>query len=38
MAAFRAAVASPIAADAAADVEKFATGGSSTLIFEVAEV
>jgi len=38
MAAFRAAVASPIAAEAAADVEKFATGGSSTLIFEVAEV
>ena len=38
MAAFRAAVAHPIAAEAAADVEKFATGGSSTLIFEVAEV
>jgi uncharacterized protein (TIGR02118 family) len=38
MAAFRSAVASPIAAESAADVEKFATGGSSTLIFEVAEV
>jgi len=38
MAAFRAAVASPIAAESAADVEKFATGGSSILIFEVAEV
>ena len=38
MAAFRAAVASPIAAESAADVEKFATGGSSIMIFEVAEV
>ena len=38
MAAFRAATSSPIAAEAAADVEKFATGGSSTLIYEVAEV
>jgi uncharacterized protein (TIGR02118 family) len=38
MAAFRAAVASPSAAEAAADAEKFATGGLSTLIFEVAEV
>ena len=38
MAAFRAAVSSPIAAEAAADVEKFATGGSTTLIYEVADV
>jgi len=38
MAAFRASTASEIAAEAAADVEKFATGGSSTLIYEVAEV
>jgi uncharacterized protein (TIGR02118 family) len=38
MAAFRAAVSSPIAAESAADVEKFATGGSSTLVYEVAEV
>ena len=38
MAAFRAAVASPIAAESAADVEKFATGGSSIMVFEVAEV
>lgn len=38
MAAFRAAVSSPIGAEGAADVEKFATGGSSTLIYEVAEV
>ena len=38
MDAFRAGVSSPIAAEAAADVQKFATGGSSTLIYEVAEV
>lgn len=38
MAAFRAGVSSPIAAEVAADVEKFATGGSSNLIYEVAEV
>ena len=38
MDAFRAAVSSPIAAESAADVKKFATGGSSTLIYEVAEV
>ena len=38
MDAFRAGVSSPIAAEAAADVQKFATGGSSTLIYEGAGV
>jgi uncharacterized protein (TIGR02118 family) len=38
MAAFQAAMGSPIGAEAAADVAKFASGGSSTLVFEVAEV
>jgi len=38
MAAARAALSSPIGAESAADVAKFATTGASTLLFEVAEV
>jgi uncharacterized protein (TIGR02118 family) len=38
MDALRAAGASEIGAEAAADVQKFVTAGSSTLIYEVAEV
>jgi uncharacterized protein (TIGR02118 family) len=34
----RAALGSPIGAESAADVAKFATTGASTLLFEVAEV
>jgi uncharacterized protein (TIGR02118 family) len=37
-AAMQAAFASPIGAETAADVPKFATGGSSLMTFEVAEV
>lgn len=38
MAAMRAAMASPVGAESAADVAKFATGGATNLIYEVAEV
>jgi len=38
MESMQAAFASPIGAETAADVPKFASGGASTLIFEVAEV
>jgi uncharacterized protein (TIGR02118 family) len=38
MAAFRTAMGSPAGAEATADVAKFATAGSSSLIYEVAEV
>jgi uncharacterized protein (TIGR02118 family) len=37
-AAMQAAFASPIGAETAADVPKFASGGASTMTFEVAEV
>ena len=36
--AMQAAFASPIGAETAADVPKFATGGSSLMVYEVAEV
>jgi hypothetical protein len=38
MASARAALRSPIGAECAADVAKFATTGTSTLLYEVAEV
>jgi uncharacterized protein (TIGR02118 family) len=38
MESMQAAFASPIGAQTAADVPKFASGGAATLIFEVAEV
>ena len=38
MAAFRTAMGSPAGAEATTDVAKFATAGSSSLIYEVAEV
>ncbi|HEY7261110.1 MAG TPA: EthD family reductase [Trebonia sp.] len=38
MAALRTAMGSPAGAEATADVAKFATAGSSSLIYEVAEV
>jgi len=38
MAALRTALGSPTGAEATADVAKFATAGSSSLIYEVAEV
>jgi uncharacterized protein (TIGR02118 family) len=38
MAGARAALSSPVGAESAADVAKFATTGASTLLFEVAEV
>jgi uncharacterized protein (TIGR02118 family) len=38
MAAFRAAMGSPAGAEATGDVPKFATAGSASLIYEVAEV